>query len=98
MSNPAPPSISNVASAPVTSSLLVTNDFPPKIGGIQSYLYELWRRLPASDTTVLTTPYANADAWDQAQPFRVERTRQRFLLPGSFARLAMSRWNALGSW
>ena len=27
-------------------SLLVTNDFPPKIGGIQSYLYELWRRLP----------------------------------------------------
>ena len=26
--------------------LLVTNDFPPKIGGIQSYLWELWRRLP----------------------------------------------------
>ena len=26
--------------------LLVTNDFPPKIGGIQSYLHELWRRLP----------------------------------------------------
>ncbi|MDQ1381391.1 MAG: hypothetical protein QOJ71_2110, partial [Actinomycetota bacterium] len=26
-------------------SLLVTNDFPPKLGGIQSYLYELWRRL-----------------------------------------------------
>jgi phosphatidylinositol alpha-1,6-mannosyltransferase len=65
----------------VTSSLLVTNDFPPKIGGIQSYLYELWRRLPASDTTVLTTPYASAGTWDQAQPFRVERTRERFLLP-----------------
>jgi phosphatidyl-myo-inositol dimannoside synthase len=65
----------------VTSSLLVTNDFPPKIGGIQSYLYELWRRLPAPDTTVLTTPYANAADWDEAQPFRVERTRQRFLLP-----------------
>ena len=27
--------------------LLVTNDFPPKLGGIQSYLWELWRRLPA---------------------------------------------------
>jgi phosphatidyl-myo-inositol dimannoside synthase len=65
----------------VTSSLLVTNDFPPKIGGIQSYLYELWRRLPAAETTVLTTPYAGSRAWDQAQPFRVERTRQRFLLP-----------------
>ena len=36
-------------------SLLVTNDFPPKHGGIQSYLYELWRRLPPDETTVLTT-------------------------------------------
>ncbi len=26
-------------------TLLVTNDFPPKVGGIQSYLEELWRRL-----------------------------------------------------
>ena len=34
-------------------SLLVTNDFPPKVGGIQSYLWELWRRLPAADVTVL---------------------------------------------
>ena len=32
--------------------LLVTNDFPPKIGGIQSYLWELWRRLPPDDVTV----------------------------------------------
>ena len=38
--------------------LLVTNDFPPKIGGIQSYLWELWRRLPADEAAVLTTPYA----------------------------------------
>jgi phosphatidylinositol alpha-1,6-mannosyltransferase len=65
----------------MTSSLLVTNDFPPKIGGIQSYLYELWRRLPASETTVLTTPHPDAAAWDAAQPFRVERTRESFLLP-----------------
>jgi phosphatidylinositol alpha-1,6-mannosyltransferase len=65
----------------MSSSLLVTNDFPPKIGGIQSYLYELWRRLPPADTTVLTTPHPAAGAWDEAQPFRVVRTRQRFLLP-----------------
>lgn len=65
----------------MTSSLLVTNDFPPKIGGIQSYLYELWRRLPASETTVLTTPHPDAAAWDAAQPFRIERTRESFLLP-----------------
>lgn len=62
-------------------SLLVTNDFPPKLGGIQSYLYELWRRLDPAGTTVLTTPYAGAAAWDAEQPFRVERTRERVLLP-----------------
>jgi phosphatidylinositol alpha-1,6-mannosyltransferase len=62
-------------------SLLVTNDFPPKIGGIQSVLYELWRRLPPAETTVLTTPYDGARAWDAQQPFRVERTRQKVLFP-----------------
>jgi phosphatidylinositol alpha-1,6-mannosyltransferase len=63
------------------ASLLVTNDFPPKLGGIQSYLYELWRRLPPDDTFVLTTPYAGDGAFDVAQPFRVERTRDRVLFP-----------------
>ncbi len=61
--------------------LLVTNDFPPKVGGIQSYLWELWRRLPPEDFTVLTSPYAGADAFDRAQPFRVERTPEPVLLP-----------------
>jgi phosphatidylinositol alpha-1,6-mannosyltransferase len=63
------------------ASLLVTNDFPPKLGGIQSYLYELWRRLPPEETTVLTTPYAGDRAFDDVQPYRVERVRQRILLP-----------------
>lgn len=62
-------------------SLLVTNDFPPKLGGIQSYLYELWRRLPPADTTVLTTPYEGDAAFDAGQAYRVVRTKQTFLLP-----------------
>ena len=60
--------------------LLVTNDFPPKVGGIQSYLWELWR-LPPEETTVLTTPYRGASGFDAAQAFRVERDRARVLLP-----------------
>jgi phosphatidyl-myo-inositol dimannoside synthase len=63
------------------TSLLVTNDFPPKVGGIQSYLYELWRRLPPHETTVLTTAYPGASEWDAAQRLRVERVGQRTLLP-----------------
>ncbi|HEX5095841.1 MAG TPA: glycosyltransferase family 4 protein, partial [Acidimicrobiia bacterium] len=62
-------------------SLLVTNDFPPKMGGIQSYLYELWRRLPSAETTVLTTPYDGAAAFDARQGFRVERTKEKVLFP-----------------
>jgi phosphatidyl-myo-inositol dimannoside synthase len=62
-------------------SLLVTNDFPPKLGGIQSYLYELWRRLPPGETTVLTTPHPGASEWDDRQDFRVVRARQKVLLP-----------------
>ena len=62
-------------------SLLVTNDFPPKHGGIQSYLYELWRRLPPGETTVLTTPFAGAAEWDAQQEFRIERVRRPVLLP-----------------
>ena len=61
--------------------LLVTNDFPPKVGGIQSYLWELWRRLDPSTFTVLTTPYDGADAFDAEQAFRVVRSREPVLLP-----------------
>ena len=61
--------------------LLVTNDFPPKVGGIQSLLWEWWRRLPADQFAVLTSPYKGAREWDAQQPFRVERVRESVLLP-----------------
>ncbi len=61
--------------------LLVTNDFPPKIGGIQTLLWELWRRLDPSTFAVLTTPHEGAARWDAAQDFRIERTREPVLLP-----------------
>lgn len=61
--------------------LLVTNDFPPKVGGIQNYLWELWRRLPADTTTVLTTPHRGAKEFDARQPIRIERDRSKVLLP-----------------
>jgi phosphatidylinositol alpha-1,6-mannosyltransferase len=61
--------------------LLVTNDFPPKVGGIQNYLWELWRRLPPDSTTVLTTPHRGWREFDEQQPIRVIRDRARVLLP-----------------
>jgi phosphatidylinositol alpha-1,6-mannosyltransferase len=61
--------------------LLVTNDFPPKVGGIQNFLWELWRRLDPSSFAVLTSPHADAAEFDARQAFRIERTREPVLLP-----------------
>lgn len=61
--------------------LLVTNDFPPKVGGIQNMLWELWRRLDPTSFMVLTSPYEGTAAWDATQAYRIERTREPVLLP-----------------
>ena len=62
--------------------LLVTNDFPPKVGGIQNYLWELWRRLPPQEVVVHTTPHEGASDFDAAQPFPIVRSREPWLVPG----------------
>jgi phosphatidyl-myo-inositol dimannoside synthase len=65
--------------------LLVTNDFPPKVGGIQAYLWELWRRLDPSTFTVLTaSSHPDAAAFDRQQAaagIRIERVRAPVLVP-----------------
>jgi phosphatidylinositol alpha-1,6-mannosyltransferase len=61
--------------------LLVTNDFPPKVGGIQSFLWELWRRLPPERVVVATASYPGAHEFDARQPFRIERLPAKVLLP-----------------
>jgi phosphatidylinositol alpha-1,6-mannosyltransferase len=61
--------------------LLVTNDFPPKVGGIQSYLIELWSRLPEGEAAILTTAHPGAAAWDGTQALRIERVPSRVLVP-----------------
>ncbi len=70
---------------PVTH-LLVTNDFPPKVGGIQAYLWELWRRLDPDSFAVLTaSSHPDAPSFDReqaAQGIRIERVPTRVLVPG----------------
>ena len=61
--------------------VLITNDFPPKVGGIQSYLWELWRRLPAEDFYVYTTPFQGDREFDSGQHFRTVRSANKVLLP-----------------
>jgi phosphatidylinositol alpha-1,6-mannosyltransferase len=62
-------------------TLIVTNDFPPKAGGIENYVYQLARRLPP-DQIVVFTSSADGDAvFDASLPFPVIRARTRTLLP-----------------
>lgn len=61
------------------------------MGGIQSYLWELWRRLPPSEVTVLTTPYPGSEEFDAQQAYRVVRTRSPVLLPTPAVRAEIGR-------
>ncbi len=61
--------------------LLVTNDFPPKLGGIQNYLWDLWSRLdPASYVVLTASSDAGAAAFDEAQAARGVRIER---VPGT---------------
>ncbi|WP_109471376.1 glycosyltransferase family 4 protein [Ornithinimicrobium cavernae] len=64
-------------------TLLVTNDFPPRHGGIQSYLHNFAAQLPAQDLTVFTSSYHRADmaAFDAHQPYEVHRSRHTMMVP-----------------
>jgi phosphatidyl-myo-inositol dimannoside synthase len=54
--------------------LLVTNDYPPKTGGIQVYLHELWRRLESGRAVVLTaSSHEGAATFDETSDVVVER-------------------------
>lgn len=76
-------------------TLLVTNDFPPVVGGIQSYLDDYCRRLPAGELTVLAStppqgPRAAADH-DRELPFEVVRAPTTVLLPTPGVRRKMTQ-------
>lgn len=67
------------------STLLVTNDFPPAIGGIQSYLRDfvdevVGRKGPGA-IVVFAPKHAGALEWDSQQPYTVVRWKRPLLLP-----------------
>jgi phosphatidyl-myo-inositol dimannoside synthase len=69
----------------VSRVLLVTNDFPPRRGGIQSYLVELVRRLAATGehTVIVYAPkWKGADDFDaQTAGYQVVRHPGTLMLP-----------------
>ena len=62
-------------------TLVLTNDFPPRPGGIQAYVHALAARQPAGEVVVQAPAWRGAAAFDAAQPFPVVRHRTSLLLP-----------------
>ncbi|MFD6269710.1 glycosyltransferase family 4 protein [Nocardia asteroides] len=64
-------------------TLLVTNDFPPRPGGIQSYLQALANQLPPDDLVVYAPRWKgdSHEKFDAAQKFRVVRHPTTLMLP-----------------
>jgi phosphatidylinositol alpha-1,6-mannosyltransferase len=65
----------------VTRTLLVTNDFPPRPGGIQQFVHNLAVRQPADSVVVYASTWKDAAKFDAEQPFEVVREATGVLLP-----------------
>jgi phosphatidylinositol alpha-1,6-mannosyltransferase len=61
--------------------LVVTNDFPPRRGGIESFVLALCERMSPDDVVVYTASMPGDRAYDARLPFPVHRDRQGTLLP-----------------
>jgi phosphatidylinositol alpha-1,6-mannosyltransferase len=65
----------------MTRTLVITNDFPPRVGGIQSYVHSLAGQLPSQQVVVYASKWKGAEAFDAAQPYPVVRHPTSVLLP-----------------
>ena len=61
--------------------LIVTNDFPPRTGGIQFFVHALALRLPPESVRVYAPAWPGAAEFDAAQPFPVIRHPGSLMLP-----------------
>ncbi|MBV9022235.1 MAG: glycosyltransferase family 4 protein [Streptomycetaceae bacterium] len=65
-------------------TLIVTNDFPPRPGGIQAFVHSMALRLDPGKAVVYASTWKERDAvaaFDAEQPFPVVRDRTTMLLP-----------------
>lgn len=61
--------------------LVITNDFPPNIGGVENYTYSLLKRLPPEDVVVMTRWVEGGEKFDTNLDFEVRREPVGTLLP-----------------
>ena len=62
-------------------TLWVTNDFPPRSGGIEQFVSNLIARLPPESVRVLTANHPEAGVYDETLPYEVVRAAPRPMVP-----------------
>ncbi len=67
----------------VPRTLLVTNDYPPSVGGIQRTLEALARELPPDRISVFCPGHDDGAGFDARAPYRILRQPEPFLWPTS---------------
>jgi phosphatidyl-myo-inositol dimannoside synthase len=65
----------------VPRTLLVTNDYPPRIGGIQRTLGSLVEQMPPDRIAVMAPSWEGDRSFDRTLPYPVLRQREAFLWP-----------------
>ena len=67
----------------MTRTLLITNDYPPRPGGIQSYLETYLSHFDPDDVAVLASTFRGSESaeYDSSRPYLVERVPTEMLLP-----------------
>jgi phosphatidylinositol alpha-1,6-mannosyltransferase len=65
----------------IPRTLIVTNDFPPRVGGIQRTLDSLCRELPADRLAVVAPACEGSEHFDRSVSYEVVRERRRFVWP-----------------
>ncbi|MGI8576369.1 MAG: glycosyltransferase family 4 protein [Nocardioidaceae bacterium] len=63
------------------SVLVVTNDFPPRVGGIESFVFSLCSGFSSDQLVVYTATMSDSVKTDASLPYPVIRDTRRILLP-----------------
>jgi phosphatidylinositol alpha-1,6-mannosyltransferase len=71
----------DIGTVDVPRTLLVTNDYPPSVGGIQRTLEALARELPPDRISVFCPGHDDGAGFDARAPYRILRQPEPFLWP-----------------
>ena len=65
----------------MSKTLVITNDFPPRPGGIQTFVHGLIEGLDPNDVVVLSSKYKGWQEFDKKQKYPVFSHDTEMLLP-----------------